>query len=257
MRTPSHIVAPASTGTAASCVAITARPRPQADATTKKRFGGTGLGLLISRDLARAMGGDLEFSSPGLGKGCLCVISLPAARSPAATLAEGFALPAALVPSPDDAELLPWGKAVNGSGRNLRRPLNDTSHNDIATALHHRPAPDGAAAALHVEEPLTPRSRYGRQSGRSSAARADGSGEQSRLRVLAAEDDALLRRVLKMTLSMVGMDASVHSDGLQLLEALARAPAGFDLILMVRGMRCELSFCYCTKSSERDTNCHA
>ena len=43
-------------------------PFRQAESTTSRRFGGTGLGLTISRNLARAMGGDVTVSStPGQG----------------------------------------------------------------------------------------------------------------------------------------------------------------------------------------------
>lgn len=48
----------------------------QADASTTRRFGGTGLGLTICRDLARAMGGDVTVSGD-LGEGSCFTVDLP------------------------------------------------------------------------------------------------------------------------------------------------------------------------------------
>jgi len=48
----------------------------QADAATTQRFGGTGLGLALSRKLARMMGGDVTVASE-LGKGSVFTVRLP------------------------------------------------------------------------------------------------------------------------------------------------------------------------------------
>lgn len=56
----------------------------QAESDTRRRFGGTGLGLEISRSLARMMGGDLRISSQlGVGSVFTLVLPLPLLASPA------------------------------------------------------------------------------------------------------------------------------------------------------------------------------
>jgi signal transduction histidine kinase len=53
----------------------------QADSLTARRYGGTGLGLALSRKLARMMGGDVTVASE-LGKGSVFTVRLPSGTEP-------------------------------------------------------------------------------------------------------------------------------------------------------------------------------
>jgi PAS domain S-box-containing protein len=55
------------------------QPFSQADSSTTRKFGGTGLGLMITRELARLMGGDVTVTSvPGVGSTFILTLQLDA-----------------------------------------------------------------------------------------------------------------------------------------------------------------------------------
>jgi len=56
-------------------------PFMQADATTTRRFGGTGLGLVLSKKLANALGGDVVLESSRPGEGSTFVITVDHGQS--------------------------------------------------------------------------------------------------------------------------------------------------------------------------------
>jgi len=54
----------------------------QVDVSTTRKYGGSGLGLVLCRHFCRMMGGEITAESEGEGKGCLFTVFLPATVTP-------------------------------------------------------------------------------------------------------------------------------------------------------------------------------
>ena len=78
------IVRDTGTGISESQVQKLFVPFTQADASTTRKFGGTGLGLVLSKKLAQALGGDVILAESQLGLGSTFVVTIdPGALNPA------------------------------------------------------------------------------------------------------------------------------------------------------------------------------
>ncbi|SDW47181.1 ATP-binding protein [Roseicitreum antarcticum] len=165
----------------------------QADAETAQRFGGTGLGMSIVKQLVEVMGGSISVdSTPGQGTGV--TIRLPSRVAGAPTL------PA----TPGATPTLSAGPKVGAADMSDTAPGGTTGTNDHAIAATGSGPDPGAVPA--PDERLTT------------------------LRLLVAEDNATNRHILALMLDKLGVRSTFAKNGVEACQFWRDGQ--FDLILM-------------------------
>ncbi len=262
-------VADTGIGIPASMQSAIFNPLAQADDSISRRFGGTGLGLFLCRNLSHLMGGRISVrSEPGTGS--VFWVDLPFKRTGRALLAEsrpleGFVVDV-LCPHPAWRAMLAerlrrWGAslhAADAANASLHVRIVAEADNRTWRSADLSAVPMLGTVFVSAKGPLTPR-RHEKQIEVSSLTyagllealaeltgtaaehaqrRASGAvveGVEQNLDILVAEDDAVNRTLIKHQLAALGCTrVRVAIDGMEALKLWLERRA--DLVITDLGM---------------------
>jgi signal transduction histidine kinase/CheY-like chemotaxis protein len=210
-------------------------PFRQADTSTTRQYGGTGLGLPVSSRLARLMGGRLTLSSvPGDGTRAefSCRFPVHRANAPGAQASAPASAPASTPAStPTSTGLLAATPVLEGAGAHALESVGPhavkavgTSAGDMA-ARQGRDAPQSVAGlttrpATGLTTGLTTRPTTGPTAGVSAREAWAAPVSLGPARILVVDDHEINRDLMRRQLTALGYACDVLADGPAALAAL-------------------------------------
>ncbi|WP_162207398.1 ATP-binding protein [Dyella japonica] len=238
------------------------QPFTQAETSTTRRFGGTGLGLTICRQLARKMGGDVRLDSR-VGQGTRATIELPLEVLQEASVIPGMAGKRALICTRDGMLELELANALSAMGLSVIEAdteevaefVKDDADIYIAdTRLITQGVTIQGIPVIHLLPDTDPRGFYREDEkvmlcgspllwrstveacrvalGLRSSNDSEGMVMQSEARsarILVAEDHPINRAVIERQLNLLGYTCTMAEDGQRAWEALVTSH--YDLLL--------------------------
>lgn len=219
-------------------------PFKQGDTSTARLYGGTGLGLTISRNLAHLMGGDLNLeSSPGIGTRAILSLPIkpttqtplrqlpapPTYQSPAPTLQGKSSTSTPSTPVNNSVTPTKGASAKRPAARRVQTSIETPPHRPVGTFTHHSESMDASLPhldpSLHLpQSPLTAIPPSPVTKGMLPYE------ERKNIRVLIAEDNMINQRIAVKTVQKLGFTAMAADNGKEALDSLLANPV--DIILM-------------------------
>ena len=229
----------------------------QADASTTRQFGGTGLGLTICRNFAEVLGGSLSIDTPESGKGTHLVVTLPLEISEAAQtlqrstivlLTEDEVLASSVT---SHAALIGYKTVVLNSIRNIddatfdalivdeafsHEALNNLEDSRLgarkvlATSIQSLNPRLQSKEWLGLHRPVTTSNLAEVLSGSTLDSPASTTSVQLNADVLVVEDNKVNQILVQEILKGMGLRSVVAENGLEAVDKFKEQ--AFDLVLM-------------------------
>ncbi|KXJ91220.1 hsp90-like protein [Microdochium bolleyi] len=201
------------------------RPFSQGDPSTARKFGGTGLGLTISKNLLELMRGRMQLQSTP-GNGTTATFWIPFTKSN----------------SPQDAALVEIGALPDRLHSELSVSCNSSDHDHGGNTAGDGATGNGDRTSSRAHRGVLPVSPLGIQ------AEDMPRSERAKIQILVVEDNAINQQIATKTIEKLGFGVSAAWNGKEALEYLEACQQGKhpkpDIILMdvqmpvIDGYRC-------------------